>query len=133
MKRECLNCGQQEMAYSEKDVPYSYKGHDTIIPLVKGWHCPDCGEVEFEAGEGVRFAELIEKFAYKINQLETAELARIRKKLNLTQQDAARLTGGGPNAFSRYEKGKARPMPAIINLFKLLDNHPDLLNELKSP
>jgi len=132
MKRECLNCGQQEMAYSEKDVPYTYKGHETTIPLVKGWHCPHCGEVEFEAGEGVRFAEFIEKFANKINKLETTELARIRKKLNLTQQDAARLTGGGPNAFSRYERGKARPMPAIINLFKLLDNHPDLLNELKS-
>jgi hypothetical protein len=36
----------------------------------------------------------------------------------------ARLTGGGHNAFSRYERGEAAPLPAVINLFRLLDKHP---------
>jgi len=44
---------------------------------------------------------------------------------------SARLTGVGHNAFSRYERGQARPMPAVINLFKLLDKHPALLDELR--
>ncbi|MCX5882377.1 MAG: type II toxin-antitoxin system MqsA family antitoxin [Deltaproteobacteria bacterium] len=39
---------------------------------------------------------------------------------------------GLPNAFSRYERGKAKPRPAVVNLFKLLDKHPRLLDELKS-
>jgi HTH-type transcriptional regulator/antitoxin MqsA len=63
---------------------------------------------------------------------ESAELARIRKKLKLTQLEAARITGGGPNAFSRYERGKARPLPAVTNLFRLLDRHPELLDELQN-
>jgi HTH-type transcriptional regulator / antitoxin MqsA len=52
------------------------------------------------------------------------------KKLRLSQVEASRLTGGGHNAFSRYERGEVTPLPAVRNLFHLLDNHPDLLKEL---
>ncbi|EQD62953.1 XRE family transcriptional regulator, partial [mine drainage metagenome] len=61
---------------------------------------------------------------------EAAMLRSIRKRLGLSQKAAAELTGGGHNAFSRYERGEARPMPAVINLFSLLDRHPELLAEL---
>ena len=130
MKRECLNCGKKEMVHTVRDVPYAYKRHNTVISKIKGWHCFNCGEVEFDAGEGVRFAEAIKQLAKEVDAKEAAELARIRKKLKLTQQQAALLTGGGPNAFSRYERGKAKPLQSVINLFKLLDNHPDLLDEI---
>ncbi|HZT20535.1 MAG TPA: type II TA system antitoxin MqsA family protein [Dongiaceae bacterium] len=58
------------------------------------------------------------------------EIRRIRRKLGLSQAAAARLTGGGHNAFSRYERGEVAPLPAVINLLRLLDKHPDLLKEL---
>jgi HTH-type transcriptional regulator/antitoxin MqsA len=130
MKRDCLNCGQKEMVHTVRDVPYTYKGHHTVISTVKGWHCFHCREVEFDVGEGVRFAEAIKQFAKESDAREATELARIRKKLKLTQQEAALLTGGGRNAFSRYERGKAKPLQSVTNLFKLLDKHPDLLDEI---
>ena len=130
MKRECLKCGQKEMAHTIQDVPYTYRGHHTVISKVKGWHCFYCGEVEFDVGEGVRFAEAIKQVAKEMDAREVAELARIRKKLKLTQRQAALLTGGGRNAFSRYERGKARPLQSVTNLFKLLDKHPDLLDDI---
>jgi len=132
MTRECLNCGQGNLRHAVKDVPYEYKGHATVVSKVAGWHCPHCHEVEFDPGEGARFAEAIKRISGEIDTWEATELARIRKKLKLTQQEAARITGGGPNAFSRYERGKARPLPAVTNLFHLLDLHPELLNELQS-
>lgn len=119
------------MVHTIRDVPYTYKRHNTVVSEIKGWHCFNCREVEFDRGEGVRFAEAIKQFAQEIDAKEAAELVRIRKKLKLTQQQAALLTGGGPNAFSRYERGKAKPMQSVTNLFKLLDNHPDLLDEIK--
>ncbi len=131
MAKTCLNCEKGEMERAVKDVPYEYRGHRTVVPAVSGWHCPNCLEVEFDAGEGARFAEVIEKFASTIDAQEAAELGRIRRKLKLTQMEAARITGGGPNAFSRYEHGKAKPLPAVTNLFKLLDKHPELLEELR--
>ena len=60
------------------------------------------------------------------------ELGRIRKKLNLTQVEAARITGCGSNAFSRYENGKTKPPLALVKLLKVLDRHPDLLNEVRT-
>lgn len=132
MPRECLNCGKGILRHAVKDVPYEYKGHATVVPKVAGWHCPHCHEVEFDSGEGKRFAEAIKHIAAAIDAQEAAELVRIRKKLKLTQLEAARITGGGPNAFSRYERGKARPLPAVTNLFRLLDRHPELLNELQN-
>jgi HTH-type transcriptional regulator/antitoxin MqsA len=120
------------MVHDVRDVSYSYKGRHAVIPKVKGWHCAHCGEVEFDAGEGVRFAEAIKEIAGETDVMEAVELARIRKKLKLTQREASQLTGGGPNAFSRYEGGKAKPMKAVSNLFHLLDKHPHLLDELKS-
>lgn len=92
--------------------------------------CDNCEEIEFNKGEGNRYAEAIESFSQKVDQQEAIELSKIRKKLRLTQHEAANLTGGGPNAFSRYERGKARPMLAIVNLFRLLNKHPELLKEL---
>ena len=132
MSRECLNCGQGNLRHAVKDVRYEYKGYANIVPKVAGWHCPRCHEVEFDAGEGKRFAAAIKRIAAEIDAKEAADLARIRKKLKLTQQEAARITGGGPNAFSRYERGKVRPLPAVTNLFRLLDLHPELLNELQT-
>ena len=132
MPRECLNCEQGILRHAVKDVPYEYKDHATVVPKIAGWHCPLCHEVEFDEGEGERFSDAIKRIAAEIDAQESAELARIRKKLKLTQLEAARITGGGPNAFSRYERGKAHPLPAVTNLFRLLDRHPELLNELQN-
>jgi len=61
---------------------------------------------------------------------QAEELRRTRNKLGLTQAQAAKLTDGGHNAFSRYERGEATPMPAVVNLFRLLGRHPELLREI---
>jgi HTH-type transcriptional regulator/antitoxin MqsA len=86
--------------------------------------------VEFAGDEGVRYAEALEKLRLKVDAEESAELMRIRKKLKLSQRRAAVIAGGGVNAFSRYENGKAKPVAAVVNLFRLLDKHPELINEI---
>jgi HTH-type transcriptional regulator/antitoxin MqsA len=56
----------------------------------------------------------------------------VRKKLALDQREAAEIFGGGANAFSRYENGKTKPSLALVKLLKVLDRHPDLLNEVRA-
>ena len=58
-------------------------------------------------------------------------IVSVRKKLALDQCDAVEIFGGGVNAFSRYENGKTKPPLAPVNLLKVLDRHPDLLEEIK--
>ena len=59
-------------------------------------------------------------------------IAKVRKKLDLDQRQAAELFGGGVNAFSRYENGKTKPPLALVKLLKLLDRHPNLLAEVRA-
>jgi HTH-type transcriptional regulator/antitoxin MqsA len=56
----------------------------------------------------------------------------VRKKLGLDQRQAAELFGGGVNAFSRYETGRTKPPLSLVKLLKVLDRHPDLLNEIRT-
>jgi len=64
-------------------------------------------------------------------QQESAELARIRKKLNPSQKEAAAIAGDGGNAFSRYEHGKSKQVAAVVNLFRILDKYPELVKEIR--
>jgi transcriptional regulator with XRE-family HTH domain len=65
--------------------------------------------------------------------MEREELAAIRRKLGLTQQEASKITGGGKNAFSRYERGEAQPVLGVVTLFRVLGAHPELLAEVGLP
>ena len=131
MKRECLNCGHLGMARGKRDVRIQFGGLTDTVHELMGWHCPNCQDAEFLSGEGERYVAALEALRKRARERDAKQLARVRKQLNLTQQEAARLTGGGKNAFSRYERGQAKPMPAVVNLFRLLERHPDLLAELQ--
>ena len=78
-----------------------------------------------------RYTQASDAAVREVRKAEQQLLLRVRKKLGLTQRQAAQITGGGHNAFSRYERGEAQPMPAVVNLFKILDKHPELLAEVR--
>ncbi len=125
----CVQCGAGELVRDVRDIPFEYRGRKTVVHAVAGLFCSQCGEGYLD--DAAAFSTTIGKFAQKVDTADARILARVRRKLKLTQVEAARLTGGGPNAFSRYERGKAKPMPAVVNLFKLLEKHPELLAELR--
>jgi putative zinc finger/helix-turn-helix YgiT family protein len=53
------------------------------------------------------------------------DVRKIRNQLNLTQEEAAKLCGGGANAFYRYETGKSLTRRPVSNLLRLLKKHPE--------
>lgn len=124
----CPLCGEGTLHDGVKVVTQAYKGK-AFQSDTQGAFCDHCGEgfVVFDAGEEAAWVA----FRDRIDAEEAIQLARIRKKLKLTQLQAAQLAGGGKNAFSRYERGKAKPVAAVVNLFRLLDQHPELLAELE--
>ena len=95
--------------------------------------CPVCGEGVLSDEEADRLDVLSEVFRRKVNEelFDPAFVLSVRKKLGLDQRQAGELFGGGANAFSRYELGKAKPPQALVQLFKLLNNDPSRLNELR--
>lgn len=131
---KCPVCGAAELIHDTRDVPYVYKGEATTIPAVTGDFCPACGEVVLDREHGDRYSEALGLFQRQVNAayVDPQYIMQVRKKLDLDQREAAEIFGGGVNAFSRYENGKTKPPLALVKLFKLLDRHPDLLNEVRS-
>ena len=131
---KCPVCGAAELIQDTRDLPYTYKGEATIIPAVTGEFCPACDEVVLNREHGDRYSELLGAFQRQVNAafVDPYYITRVRRKLDLDQRQAAELFGGGVNAFSRYENGKTKPPLALVKLLKLLDRHPDLLDELRT-
>ena len=131
---KCPVCGAAELIHDTRDLPYTYKGETTVIAAVTGEFCSACAESVLDAAESNRVMREMRVFSKQVNAaiVDPAFITDVRKKLDLDQREAAEIFGGGINAFSRYENGKTKPPLALVKLFKLLDRHPDLLNEVRT-
>ncbi|MBZ5628396.1 MAG: type II toxin-antitoxin system MqsA family antitoxin [Acidobacteriia bacterium] len=132
MARKCISCGRPKgmTRFEDETFTIDHAAMTVVVEGLSGWRCDACGEVEFDADSARRYAAAGDDLVLRERARQSKEIRRIRRKLGLSQIAAARLTGGGHNAFSRYERGEATPMPAVINLFRLLDRHPELLKDL---
>jgi len=132
MIRKCPSCTTRKgMARFEGGTfTIEHAGMTATVEGLSGWRCKGCGEVEFDTDSARRYAAAGDDLVLRDRERQSKEIRRIRRKLGLSQVAAARLTGGGHNAFSRYERGEAAPLPAVVNLFRLLDKHPELLKDL---
>jgi len=134
MNMKCPVCGAAELINDTRDLPYTYKGVTTIIEAVTGDFCPACNEVVLELTESIRINDLMLQFNKQVNAayVDPSFITNVRKKLHLDQREAAEIFGGGINAFSRYESGKTKPPLALVKLLKVLNHHPELLNEIRT-
>ena len=131
---KCPVCGAAELLRDTRDLPYTYKGETTMISSVTGEFCPACAESILDAAESERIMREMSAFNKQVNAsiVDPGFIASVRKKLSLDQREAAEIFGGGINAFSRYENGKTKPPLALVKLLKVLDRHPDLLDEVRT-
>jgi len=125
----CPVCFEGTLKHGKKRSSFEYRGKILEYDQIGVW-CNHCDEGILTGKEALITDPLLDEFIAKVDKEEADELLRIRKKLRLTQKQAAKITGGGHNAFSRYERGEIKPLSAVTNLLKLLDRHPELLKEV---
>ena len=105
---KCPCCGAAELIHDTRDVPYTYKGETTTIPEVIGDYCHACGESILDREQGDRYSELIGLFRQEINAayVDPKYIAKVRKKLDLDQREAAEIFGGGqmPSRVTKKER-----------------------------
>ena len=94
--------------------------------------CRECGD-EVIFAEQIKRNDCILRDAWrKIDGLLTAqEIVDLRNKLGLTQQDAAKVFGGGVNAFSKYERSEVIQSVAMDKLMRAALEFPSLFLWLK--
>lgn len=127
-KESCPVCFAGHLTRRVRRVTSMYRGH-TLTYLQPGEWCDSCGEGLLTGADTAAVRDRLARWREDVNQKEARTLGAIRKRLRLTQGEAADIAGGGKNAFSRYERGQAQPVRAVSVLFGLLDRHPDLLPE----
>lgn len=119
------------MVRDERPMTITYKGASTTFDM-PGWYCDESGE-SIHTGEDMKVSdrELNALKAKVEGVLDPSTIRRIRRKLGLTQKEAGRLIGGGPNAFQKYESGEVLASHAISSALLLLDHNPKDLSILR--
>tara|TARA_R110000850_G_scaffold162437_4_gene287320 strand:+ start:4500 stop:5033 length:534 start_codon:yes stop_codon:yes gene_type:complete len=95
--------------------------------------CDGCGSEQAgtkEARDNKRAMTAFKKQAQGL--LTGAEVLALRKHWQLSQQDAARIFGGGPVAFSKYESDDVMQSDAMDKLLRVADQVPAALEKLKA-
>ena len=119
------------MVRDTRPMEISYKGQSTIIDM-PGWYCHESGESIHTAEDmKVSDAALKELRLEVENLLKPQEVKRIRKKIGLSQRDAGTILGGGPNAFQKYEQDTVTVSKPMSNLLRVLERHPEEVEELR--
>lgn len=132
--RYCLQCDDGTVLVHEtKDITVTNaKGMSMQVQAVNGWHCPVCGEIEFADNDSAaRVWAAYDELTSQAKKQEGRWIRETRKKLKLSQKEAAEVFGGGVNAFSEYELGKTQPHKSTMTLLKVLERHPELLQEVR--
>jgi HTH-type transcriptional regulator / antitoxin MqsA len=130
--RTCMHCETGKMTLDTRTVTARLDGLTREVSDVRGWFCDQCGEVEFaDSHSAARYAAAMDDLVIERRRERGKEVRRIRTRLKLTQKAAAEVFGGGVNAFSRYERGEVDPPRAVVKFLRVLDRHPELLDEAK--
>ena len=120
----CPICGGRvEVRTADREI---HVGKRTARLQIEAATCVDCGEYFVSPNEmdevQIRASELIRK---EEGLLFPERIARIRKKLGLSQSQFERLLGVGPKTVVRWERGTVFQNSATDNLLRLLNSVPE--------
>lgn len=132
--QHCFICGAPDamVRFEGRSEILRIKGLERCIDDLSGWECEVCEDGMYDPECSERHARAGDELLHAARRLVGAELKRIRRKLHLTQKETVQLlSGGGHNAFSRYERGEITPPKPLMVLMRLLDRYPHLLTDAK--
>lgn len=119
-KELCPICGEGHVTGHVDQVEREYKGQKAMVPL----HyqvCDTCTSESAGAAESRLNKRAVLAFRKSVDGLLTGvEIVALRKQYRLTQDQAAKLFGGGPVAFSKYENDDVAHSEAMDKLLRLV-------------
>ena len=127
----CPNCGGT-LSEETRRVQFTYKNR--VLELDQsGQYCQSCGEGFLSPSESRSNDNAFRAFRNEVDGLLTPEeIKAIRKRLDLSQAEAGRIFGGGPMAFSKYERGEIAHSRSLDIVLRLLDSGKISLDTVKA-
>jgi HTH-type transcriptional regulator/antitoxin MqsA len=94
--------------------------------------CDVCGSGQVDASLSLKNKRLMIAFRKQVDGLLTGkEVRALRERLKLKQSEAARVFGGGPTAFSKYESDDVAQSAAMDKLLRVADALPEAFGHLR--
>jgi HTH-type transcriptional regulator/antitoxin MqsA len=119
-KELCPICGEGHVTSCVDQVEHEYKSQKAMLPL--HYQVCDVCTSDFAGMEESRLNKrAVMAFRKSVDGLLTGdEIRALRDKYKLTQGQAAKLFGGGPVAFSKYENDDVAHSEAMDTLLRLV-------------
>ncbi len=128
--KNCPICNGK-LEHTKKDIIYEYKQKKVTI-FQPAEYCLECGESFLSSDDIKTTKREIVDFKRSVDHLlKTQEIKKIRKKLNLTQQEASKIFGGGIRSFYKYETGENNPHRSLDILLRLIDKEKINLDDVQ--
>jgi len=126
----CKLCKSEDVSDYVEGEEITYKGSTLQVSIAYSL-CNSCDR-EFISKPQILQNEAALRAAKKDYDglLSSEEIIRARRTLSLTQEQAARVFGGGRNAFSKYERGEVSQSVAMDKLIRICLNHREVFHEL---
>ncbi|MDD2712380.1 MAG: type II toxin-antitoxin system MqsA family antitoxin [Simplicispira sp.] len=119
-KAVCALCAEGHVTPHVREVETEYKGQKAMLP-VHYQLCDTCTSDYVGAAESKLNKREVMAWRKQVDGLLTgAEITALRKQYKLTQSQAAKLFGGGPVAFSKYENDDVVQSEAMDTLLRLV-------------
>jgi HTH-type transcriptional regulator/antitoxin MqsA len=128
----CKLCHSSDVSILTSKDSFTYKGQE-IEYDVEYSVCNSCGR-EFIDTQQIQKNDATILNAKKLADglLSSDEIQQIRKNLGLTPETAAKIFGGGKDAFYKYESGKVVQSAAMDRLLRIAKEFPSVFHWLKT-
>ncbi len=127
----CPICGEGQLQLQVGKNTVEYKGCKTELDLHYSL-CDACGSEQTDAFQLRLNKRTMIAFRKVVDGLLSgAEVRALREQLEISQAEAARIFGGGPVAFSKYESDDVAQSEAMDNLLRLAVTMPMALGYLQ--
>lgn len=129
-KTLCPLCGEGHITPRTESLQTEYHGQQGTVTL-RYAECDACGSEITGDADGRANKRAVMAFRKSVDGLLAgAEIRALREKLGITQEQASRLFGGGPKAFSKYEADDVAHSEAMNTLLCLVRQSEDTFWEL---
>ena len=71
MKRQdCVSCGTSNVMYrfEDRDVEIDLKAFRASVPLLSGWQCEACSEIELDPESAQRYSDVSDELVYSLRR-----------------------------------------------------------------
>lgn len=127
----CPICGEGHLEARVAKNAVEYKGHTAVLDAHYAV-CDTCGSEQTNAAQARMNKRAMLAFKKRVDGLLTgAEVRALRERLGIKQQEASRIFGGGPVAFSKYENDDVMQSEAMDRLLRLAADVPGAFGYLR--